>query len=120
MAKPVAVLVEVEGLAGLGVVVTLSAPVACVKLNVRVVSLGVVKGVTTTMDFFSSYEVGRGILEDYLWGEMVVGVGLGEGSSAVTLAFLELKEILLHFCDMVGRAADVRQSLHGGCHPSPG
>jgi len=37
VAKPVAVLAEIEGLAGLSVVVTLATPVACVELDMWVV-----------------------------------------------------------------------------------
>src|SRR5216683_4459912 len=70
---------KVEGLAGLGVVVALTAPLTCVKLNVGVVGLGVVELVTTSTDFIGGHEVSGGILEDHLWGELYVGVGLGKG-----------------------------------------
>ncbi len=107
VAKPVAVLAEIEGLAGLSVMVTLTTPLACIELNAGSVGLGVIELFTTGMDLFSAHEVSRGILEDYLQGEVVVGVGVGEGGSTVVAVFLEFKEVLLHFCNTTGRAVDV-------------
>src|SRR6266851_1788610 len=106
MAKPVAVLAQIEGFAGLSIVVALATPVTCVELDARVVCLGVIKGGVAGIDFIGTYKVGGGVLKDHLWGNLIVGIGTRESSYAVVVVFLELKEFLLHFCDVVGRAVD--------------
>ena len=80
VAKLIAVLAEVEGFAALSVVAALTTPAACIKLNVGAVGPGVVKDFATMMNFFSSHEVGGWVFKDYLWGQPVVGIGLGEGA----------------------------------------
>ena len=87
--------------------VTLATPVACVELDMWVVCPWVVKGGVAGIDFISTHEVSGRVLKDHLWGDLVVGVGVGEGGCAVAVAFLELEEFLSHFCDTVGRVADV-------------
>src|SRR6266851_3043745 len=104
--KPVAVPAEVEGLAGLGVMVALTTPVAGIELDMRAVHPGVIKCVVASIDFIGAHKVGGGILKDYLQGELVVGIGMGEGGCTVVAVFLELKEVLSHFCDIAGRVVD--------------
>ena len=87
--------------------VTLTTLTASIHLDAGTVGPGVVEGVMTVVNFFDGHEVSRGVFKDDLWGKAVVGVGLGEGGCAVVAVFLELKEVLLHFCNVVSGAVDV-------------
>ncbi len=106
VAKLVAVSAQVKGLTGLSVMAALAAPSTCVHLDVGAISLGVIEGGAANMDFISCHEIGRGVLEDYLWGEAVEGVGVGEGCCTVVVVFLELEELLAFIHNAVGGIVD--------------
>ena len=72
----VAELAQVEGFAALGVVAALTAPAACVVLNVGAVGPGVVEDVVAFMDLFCGHGIDGGILKDHPRGQPIVGICL--------------------------------------------
>ncbi len=106
VAKLIAVLAKVEGLAGLGVMAALATPSTCVHLDAGVIGLGVVEGCVIGTDFVGHCKVDGGILEDDLRGKVVVGMGAGEGICTVMAMLLKLEELLSFICDVMGGMAD--------------